>query len=362
MKQTKSTNVKNYYGAANTCDGFYSLFAEIFSPETIKTIYILKGGPGCGKSTMMKKISDHAVKEGYSVENFYCSSDPDSFDGVIIKELSVAVLDGTSPHTLDPKYPAVCENIINLGVAWDTEKALSIGKDVRTLSKQKKKAYDKAYAYLSSCHGALSVIERCMQSYLLEDKMCRAIERLASRIKFKSGKGDIRCLFTDCVSSKGNIHLDTFEKHSETRYFIKDFAGIMPKYMEFLANELTSRGADITLARDPVNTRYIRGIYIADSDISFTVYDDEFARKLDLKQQPYKIINMARFCDTDIYRCQKSIVRYAEKAYDTLYNGAIRELQAASQLHSDIEKLYYTVTDYSVVEKITEELIHKLFR
>lgn len=361
MEQTQKTNNKCYYGAANTCDGFYSLFPEIFSPDRLNKIYILKGGPGCGKSTLMKKVQKAAEEIGFETEIYYCSSDPDSLDGVIIPDLSVAVLDGTAPHVHEPKYPAVCEKIINLGDAWNTVKASERDKEIKTLTNLKGKAYDKAYAYLSSCHGAQTVVDRCIQSYLMEEKMYKAVERLVSKLKFKKLDGTINNVFTDCVSLKGNVHLSTFEKNASSIYFVKDFAGLLPKYMEYLADELTSRGANIIVARNPVNPRNICGIYISDSNVSFTVYDDDFARTLDIKQIQYKIINTARFCNADIYRCQRHMVKYAEKAFTTLYQGAITQLEIASSIHKDIEKIYHDITDYSIVETISENLIKEIF-
>ena len=115
--------IKKFYAASNSHNGFYSLFDSIFSSEKLKRIYIIKGGPGCGKSTAMKAISDHAAKNDFEVVEYFCSSSPSSLDGVIIPQLSTAVLDGTSPHTVDPKFPAVCENIVDFGVSWNIDKA-----------------------------------------------------------------------------------------------------------------------------------------------------------------------------------------------------------------------------------------------
>ena len=43
-----------YFLGANSPTGFYSLYPELIQPERARTIYILKGGPGCGKSTLMR--------------------------------------------------------------------------------------------------------------------------------------------------------------------------------------------------------------------------------------------------------------------------------------------------------------------
>ncbi len=361
MKPTAEIPQKSYYAAANTQNGFYSLFNQIFSPEKYKHIYILKGGPGCGKSTLIKRISQKAANSGYAVENYYCSSSPSSLDGVIIPQLSTAILDGTSPHTAEPAYPAACENIINLGSAWNADKAFEFNEKLRELSKAKKDAYTKAYAYLSSCGNAVSVANNCMEKFLLAEKLQKAVARLCTKINAQNQDGKIAAVFTDCVCSHGNVHLDTFERNSQTKYFIKDFARISPVFFEELKNALVQKGVNLTLALNPLNPQYINGVATQDSKISFTMYNDDLCRKLDKNQIYYKVINLARFCNTDNYKKQKVYCKYAEKAYSVLYNGAIKQLSTAAALHDEIEKIYFNVTDFSVTEKISQDLENKIF-
>ncbi|MEG2679595.1 MAG: hypothetical protein RR949_06600, partial [Oscillospiraceae bacterium] len=61
-------------------------------------IYYLKGGPGCGKSTLMNAVGRQARDAGLDAEYILCSGDPDSLDGIVIPALGVAVADGTAPH------------------------------------------------------------------------------------------------------------------------------------------------------------------------------------------------------------------------------------------------------------------------
>ncbi len=47
--------------------------------------------------------------------------DPDSLDGVVLPRLKAALVDGTAPHVIEPKYPGVVEQYVNLGVCYDRE-------------------------------------------------------------------------------------------------------------------------------------------------------------------------------------------------------------------------------------------------
>ena len=49
-------NRDHFFGACNSFHGFKSFFGEIFKRKDFTRIYVIKGGPGTGKSSFMKKI------------------------------------------------------------------------------------------------------------------------------------------------------------------------------------------------------------------------------------------------------------------------------------------------------------------
>lgn len=63
--------------------------------------YIIKGRPGSGKSTLLKKIVAKSNEYDLNTEVYQCGFDPNSLDMVIIPQLRVAILDGTSPHEIE---------------------------------------------------------------------------------------------------------------------------------------------------------------------------------------------------------------------------------------------------------------------
>ena len=91
-----------YFLGANSPSGFYSLYDQLLPPERARAIYILKGGPGCGKSTLMRKVAAWAQEAGLETEYILCSGDPDSLDALILPGRAVAIVDGTAPHMVVP--------------------------------------------------------------------------------------------------------------------------------------------------------------------------------------------------------------------------------------------------------------------
>ena len=91
------------------------MFGEIFSPDKLEKVYIIKGGPGTGKSHLIKSLAAAAKEKNYDIEYFHCSADVNSLDGIIINDIKTAIIDGTAPHVTDPKYPGAVDIIVNVG-------------------------------------------------------------------------------------------------------------------------------------------------------------------------------------------------------------------------------------------------------
>ena len=95
---------REYFLGGNTADGFFSYYDSLMRQEDAHKIYVIKGGPGTGKSSLMKAIAKQAQKKGLATDLIHCSSDPDSLDGLSLPALKTAFVDGTSPHAGVPSF------------------------------------------------------------------------------------------------------------------------------------------------------------------------------------------------------------------------------------------------------------------
>lgn len=98
-KELSSVTYKRFFGGS-TPDGSVNYIDNL--TEDIKTRYFIKGRPGTGKSTFMKKLLKKAQDNGYTCHIYYCSFDRNSLDMVAVPELSFCVFDSTAPHELFP--------------------------------------------------------------------------------------------------------------------------------------------------------------------------------------------------------------------------------------------------------------------
>ena len=197
MNETNPT----YFAARNGYQGFTSYFEKIFSPVQFSKIYILKGGPGTGKSTLMKKVRDAFKESGVKTQSILCSSDPASLDGLILEEngRKIAVLDGTAPHATDPSLPVAIEEIIDLGSAIFSQHISPYRAELSHLLEKKKFSYKLAYHFLLVC-GEL-------------DRNYRAV--VVSK-GYANEKADLKSLFDGiCFCSQGKESIRLYNAFSK---------------------------------------------------------------------------------------------------------------------------------------------------
>ncbi|WP_051348814.1 hypothetical protein [Peribacillus kribbensis] len=96
----KNSVIKHRFLGAATPSGSVD-FVPLLTDD-INQRYFIKGRPGSGKSTMLKKLAKQAELQGFDVEVYHCGFDPESLDMVILRELGIAVFDSTAPHEYFP--------------------------------------------------------------------------------------------------------------------------------------------------------------------------------------------------------------------------------------------------------------------
>ena len=206
-----------YFPGANTPKGFYSYYDYILNSREADRIIILKGGPGTGKSTFMKRIAKHIEKLGHETELLHCSSDPNSLDGVCAREIGFLILDGTSPHIVDPKCPGAVDEIINLGDCWDKNQISKHKNEIIETNEKISSLFKTAYMYLKLAKS----LEKDVESYEMQDEV-EILKKEISINNTASKKGFERKAFLSAITPLGRVNYsDTFINKADKVYKIK---------------------------------------------------------------------------------------------------------------------------------------------
>ena len=134
----------------NSYGGFVSHYRDCFAQERR---YIIKGGPGCGKSTLMRRIA----------------------------------------HEAEADAPGWRDNLIDLGAYWDSKVLRDHQDEIILLSEKKKEAYRGAYRYLGMAGTAsllrLELLGNCIDTKALESSAKQLARKIftAHASKKKSG-------------------------------------------------------------------------------------------------------------------------------------------------------------------------------
>ena len=137
----------HFFLGANSGEGFYSLYDQLLNGR-FDDLLILKGGPGCGKSTFMRRVGAAMEQVGERVVYINCSGDPDSLDGAIFLDRNAAIVDGTSPHVLEPTYTVASERYVDLTRFYDVDAAKARRAEIVALSDEYRAHYRSAYHIL----------------------------------------------------------------------------------------------------------------------------------------------------------------------------------------------------------------------
>lgn len=343
-----------FFAAANTEGGFFSLFGEIFPPERMNRIYILKGGPGTGKSTLMKSVGFAAEANGYPVEYYYCSSDTGSLDGVLIPSLGVAVIDGTAPHMTDPVYPGAVERIVNLGDAFDFSGLEEQRQRLISLISEKRDSYRTAYRYLSAAGRMEREIAELAMPAFLTEKADAAAARLLSSMK-KAKSGGISHRYLSAIGTSGRVTFDTFCRKAEKTYAVTDKYGLGYLFMSRLRMALEHAGISVVICPAPLLPSRTEGIFVDGENVFFAVCDEAEAASFD------KTVNISRFISREGLAAHRGRLRFSEKCAASLMEGAMAALADAGRFHAEAEKIYGEFIDFSKVDSIRNAIISEIF-
>ncbi len=359
---TKTILPVSFFFGANNMNGYCSLYKDVYNPFEKGNHIIIKGGPGTGKSTIMKKVAEKLEKDGYYIERGYCSADPDSLDIVIAPEINFSILDGTAPHTIDPTVPGVSEHIIDLSTAWDKSYLELHRNEIFDLIKSNSALHKKVASFQSVAAQIETQSVLLCNNFIDKAKAERYAKRACIRhIPKKSAnkKGKLNKRFLSAVTPDGIITLqDTIVALSEKIITIKDeFSIISPAITEYISNYAVNMGYDIYACYCPLFPTFkIEHVIIPELKIAFFT-ENSYHHPIDDESIT---VNASRFYNKESFKLNKEKLAFQKKAKKELIDEAVKNLSLALKIHDKLEDYYIKATDFNVVEEKAAEIIKQV--
>lgn len=342
--------VRRMFPGGNTSEGFYSLHDNIIDKNR-KMLYILKGMPGGGKSSMMKEIGERALNEGYTVEYHHCPSDPGSIDGVVINELKIAIVDGTLPHAIDPVYPGLIDKIIDLSRFIESDKLILYKDEIIKAKEKNKIAYRRAFNYFKSSKAIYDEIESNNKSNMdfegINNLSLKMIERIfnneVEKEEFDGFK--IRHLFSEAYTPEGYVdYTPSILDGVKVRYHLSGNIGTgRTTFLKRIIDESQIRNYHVEVYHNPLIPSKIDSAYIKEINTVLST-------SLETTKYLFTPINFDEYFNLD------SINQEDQRLFRTLVDKGIESLSSAKNNHIALETIYKKCVNYKGINEIREAL------
>lgn len=354
--------IRNYFAGGNTARGFHNLYES--NLQGLNRLFILKGGPGTGKSSLMKKIGKEWVEKGFDIELLHCSSDNNSIDGVIIRSLGVGIVDGTAPHVIEPKAPGAVEEYINLGEAWDRNALAKHKEAIQKISAQISGSFQKAYATFKE---ALDIHDDWEKIYIENMDFKKAdqltnklIESFFGKMRLNK-KADVRHRFLGAATPKGAVDfVPNLTEEISKRYFIKGRPGSgKSTLLKKLAAAAEERGVDTEVYHCGFDPHSLDMVIFR--ELGIAIFDSTAPHEYFPSRDGDEIIDMYKILITpgtdEIYA---EMLERISANYKNKMTEATSYLARAKTLHDDLEAIYIAAMDFSVVNQIQEKISEEI--
>ena len=345
---------EKYFLGAMTQNGFSTEFGKIIKDKEYFT-YILKGGAGTGKSSLMKKLAETFEPE-QDVVRFYCSSDPKSLDAVVFKQSKIAIVDGTAPHVFDPDYPGACQKIVNLGEYWDEEKLKSHKDKISETVDRNLSLSARSKRYAAALSNVCFDTYFCGVSCILSKKLDEFINRFSRKILGKkgSGKGISSIRQLTALTEKGCFTwCETLDNYLDVYYLYDDLYACTNLVIKSISDEAIRRGYNVIICPSVVfNNSVYEHLLIPELGIAL-VGNTPMTK---LSNGIGKKINLMRFYDKEKMAKLKPRLKLNSVTIRDLSDEVYKTIRNAKIIHDDIEKIYSDAMNFGELDKLCHKL------
>ncbi|MGI6752445.1 MAG: hypothetical protein ACOX4U_07580 [Anaerovoracaceae bacterium] len=358
---------RHLFPGNNTPEGFFSYYRYILNPKEAKKIYCLKGGPGVGKSTLMKRIGQEFQEAGEDIDYFHCSSDRNSVDGILLKKRKIAMLDGTAPHMIDPVNPGVVDTIIHLGDFWDEKELRKQKHHVIASGERLSSLFSGAYNYLRAAGAIYDNIRSIYGERIRKEEIYKLgasiINEEMSHKEISSVRGRIKKFFASAITPQGIVNEIPSLLHGFRKvYIIKTDIGMETENLfSTFAENAINRGFDVEAFYCSMNpSGKIDHVLCHDLGVAIITGNDYHnldggnERTWDGEEVVY--IPLGQYANRGISDPLAAIFKDSREKMDSLLTQGIKCLEEAKKEHDLLESYYIPNMDFDAINSLEMEI------
>lgn len=358
---------RHYFPGNNTPGGFFSYYQDILAQREAEKIWCIKGGPGVGKSTFMKRIGEDLLALGQAVDFLHCSSDNNSLDGVVLRDLKIALIDGTSPHIVDPKNPGAVDEIINLGDFWNEEGIRRNRLALIATNEKIQTIFKRAYGYLNAASSLYETIADIAQKRIKEVELSRIAAQLIGEVlshrEFGKETGSVKRFFASAITPNGlENFIPSLYQGYETIYLINAPIGSgSERILERFAESAHDRGYDMEAFYCPMRPE-TNLEHLLVPELSLAILTSNPYHRIDPNDCPGRVIqiDIEALATQEVASFEDEVEKDCKVRMDELLKQAVMCLKAAKEEHDQLETYYVPNMDFEGIEALRQELLAQL--
>ncbi|TYP59852.1 PRK06851 family protein [Thermosediminibacter litoriperuensis] len=350
--------IKRFFPGGSTSRGYVSFFDHILPWAQASKIFIIKGGPGIGKSTFIRKIGERLSKRGIDIEFLHCSADSGSLDGVVIPEYGIALIDGTAPHVVDPKYPGCVDEIINLGDFWAEDGIRKHKKDILALQEEISRCYKRGFGYLKAARAVYDEMQEIYSWAIDAKKVCQTCEEVINKVfsdvRKKEKESRQRHMFASAIAPEGLVNfLENLFEGVKKRFILKGAPALArTRLLNAVLDIALMKGLDVEIFHCPLSPERVEHLIIKDLNVGFitSVEPHVFPQE----KPDDLIINFDELLTDSEFSRYREDVEYLKRIFTELLDKTVGCFKQAKALHDRLESFYITNMDFKRIDQKLE--------
>lgn len=325
------------FAGANSPQGFFSYY-QYLALDNYKRVYILKGGPGSGKSTIIKTVARHFSGPQ---ERYHCTAAVGSLDGLVLPARLVSLVDGTLPHNLEPHLPGAVQQTIDLASFWDYRALAARRSQIGNLKEEIAWNYKAAYGWLAVAAAVAKQVQRLEQR-----RECPSLQTwLAAIIQVLPDKGEglERKAFASGITGRGVV---SFLPKLSAKVTIALRGGQRPvndHILESVRRYLKLQNVPAHYLYCGFQPRHLEHIYIPGRFALISSHPPHEVSKADLVLGP-----------------EHPGLSATEAQCFAFIDKAVACIAAAAKLHAELEDCYQPCIDFQQISRWPQRLIAEI--
>lgn len=345
----------HYFLGANSPQGFVSRFDQLGNADRGWRCFVIKGGPGSGKSTLMKKVAAAVANSEPEMELIHCSADSDSLDGVILPGRKISIADGTPPHTIEPKFPGAYEVTVPVFGCWDDSRLWQNREEIRNTAKKIGGAYEYCVRFLTAAGSLLGDSYRMALEVTDKTKIGRYAEAFVQRElgKPKEYAPEEQVRFLSAITGAGPVlFAETAKALARRIIFVEDEWGAAGRLLlSAVRSHALKAGFRVVSCYCPLAPfDKLEHLFVPEAGVGLMTAN----RFHNIELVPVRTIHARRFCDMENLKLRRKRISFNTRAAEQMLDRAAGLMQEAKLLHTRLEEIYMEAMDYGKLDELTD--------